>query len=272
MNAMWVVLLSALVLPALAFAAAIERAIPKPLADHPGNVFLVGEDVVVTMPAAKDEKGDTWRLTDYEGKTVDEGTAADGKATLGKLAVGYYELRRIVDGTPQKARVTVGVLAPLEAPTPLTSPIAIDTASAWFYPSGPRQEGAASLCALAGINWVRDRLAWREMEPKKGESAGPIRYDDTARKQAEARLQVLQVHHDSPVWAAVANKQVKRFPPDLRDAYSFQKEMAKRWKGQVLAFEPWNEADIDVFGGHTGAEMAALQKASYLGQIGRAHV
>jgi len=265
----------AALMPLLVFAAQTERPIPKPLPDHPGNVFLAGEDVVVEMPPAgtagqassgtKEEKGGAWRLTDYEGKTVAEGTAADGKATLGKLPVGYYELRRVVDGAPQAKRVTVGVLAPLLSPTPLTSPISIDVASAWFYPSGSRQEGAASLCALAGINWVRDRLAWREMEAKKGEFAPKNKYDDTARKQAEAGLQVLQVHHDSPAWAAWANRQVKRFPPDLRDAYNFQKEMARRWKGQVLAFEPWNEADIDVFGGHTGAEMAALQKASYLG-------
>ncbi|MCY3020875.1 MAG: hypothetical protein NTW87_17805 [Planctomycetota bacterium] len=260
----WVLLLGALAVPAVSFAAAIERPIPKPLPDHPGNTFLAGEDVVVEMPPPKEEKGGAWRLTDYEGKTVSEGTATEGNAALGKLLVGYYELRRVVDGTPQKARVTVGVLAPLEAPTPLTSPICIDAAAAWFYPSGPRQEGAASLCALAGINWVRDRLAWREMEPKKGEFAANNKYDDTARKQAEARLQVLQVHHDSPPWAN-SNGKGKRFPLDLRDAYNFQKEMARRWKSQVLAFEPWNEADIDVFGGHTGAEMAALQKASYLG-------
>ena len=40
---------------------------------------------------------------------------------------------------------------------------------------------------------------------------------------------------------------------------------ARDWQGQVLAFEPWNEADIPQFGGHTGAEMASFQKAAYLG-------
>jgi len=238
-----------------------ERSIPKPLPAHPGNVFLAGEEVVVPMPPAKDEKGGAWRLVDYEGKTVAEGTATDGKAALGKLPTGYYELRRVVDGTPQNPRVTVGVLSPLGAPTSLASPIAIDVAMAWFY-QGAQQEEAASLCTLAGINWVRDRLSWPQMEPKKGEFAAKNKYDDTSRKQTEAGLQVLQVHHNSPAWA---NKDGKRFPLDLRYAYNFEKEMARRWKGQVLAFEPWNEADIDVFGGHTGAEMAALQKASYLG-------
>ena len=41
--------------------------------------------------------------------------------------------------------------------------------------------------------------------------------------------------------------------------------MARRWTGQAVAFEPWNEADITMFGGHTGSEMASLQKAAYFG-------
>jgi hypothetical protein len=41
--------------------------------------------------------------------------------------------------------------------------------------------------------------------------------------------------------------------------------MARRYKGRVLAWEPWNEANITVFGGHTIDEMCAHQKAAYLG-------
>ena len=258
-----VVAIGSLVLLTIRLAAA-ERPIPKPLPGHPGNVFVAGEAVVVSLPlpGTSGQAGGTWRLTDYESNTVAEGAAIDGKAMLGKLRVGYYELRRVVAGAPQSEGVTIGVLAPLEAPTPLTSPISIDVASAWFYSTGPPQEGAASLCALAGMNWVRDRSAWREIEPKQNEFAAHTKYDDTARRQSATGLQILQVHHDSPVWA---NPDSKRFPLDLRDAYHFSEETARRWKGQVSAFEPWNEADIEPFGGHTGAEMAALQKASYLG-------
>ena len=65
-----------------------------------------------------------------------------------------------------------------------------------------------------------------------------------------------------PAWAGRSSK---HFPEDLRDIYQFLRHTAARWKGRVQAFEPWNEADIDMFGGHTGAEMASLQKAAYLG-------
>ena len=101
------------------------------------------------------------------------------------------------------------------------------------------------------------------MEKKRGEFApAPTRYDASARIQSAAGLRVLQVNHSSPGWASPDHK---RFPEDLRDAYRFYREMARRWAGQVTAFEPWNEADIVQFGGHTGAEMASLQKAATLG-------
>jgi len=54
-------------------------------------------------------------------------------------------------------------------------------------------------------------------------------------------------------------------PLDLRDAWAFNRAIARRWQGKVAAFEPWNEADIADFGGHTGSEMASLQKAAWLG-------
>src|SRR5882757_8720163 len=66
----------------------------------------------------------------------------------------------------------------------------------------------------------------------------------------------------SPPWAA---KNATHFPDDLRDAYNFYHALAKRWNGLADAIEPWNEPDIDMFGGHTGCEIASFQKAAYLG-------
>ncbi|MBI4323873.1 MAG: hypothetical protein HY674_01275 [Chloroflexi bacterium] len=231
----------------------IRRTPPKPLPQHPGNIFLGGEEIVVRLPG----ESATWNVLDYDGQAIAEVAAKEGKAALGRLPVGFYRLKR----AGETHWISVGVVAPLPAPTPLTSPIAMDVAMAWFYPA-EKMEVAANLCALAGVNWVRDRLNWAEMEPRRGEFARTNRYDASAYAQSRARLQALQVNHISPAWA---NPKQKRFPLDLRDAYRFYREMAARWKGQVRAFEPWNEADIPMFGGHTGGEMAAMQKAAYLG-------
>ena len=230
----------------------INRIIPKPLPGHPGNIFLAGEQVVVTL--RRDWTG-PWRVVDYDGKTVAKGKTA-GKISLGKLPVGYYEIPR-GEGKPP---IGVAVLAPLAAPTPMTSPIATDSSAPWTL--GDKLPEVGSLCALAGVNWVRGRLNWAQMEPKRREFAASTYYDTAARELNKAGLKVLQVNHHTPPWAGPKKN---RFPVDLRDAYRFYREMAKRWKGQVQAFEPWNEADWPQFGGHTGAEMASFQKACYWG-------
>ncbi|MBN2506554.1 MAG: hypothetical protein JXQ71_07660 [Verrucomicrobia bacterium] len=232
-----------------------SRGLPVPLAGNPGNIFLAGQDASVALPPGA---GGGWQLLDAGEKILSEPAVQDGRVSLGRLPVGFYRLRARNDSN---VWVSLGVLAPLKAPTPASSPVALDVAMAWFY-GADRMGAVANLCALAGVNWVRDRLTWAHMEPRRGQWAPDTAYDASARIQAEAGLRVLQVHHASPEWA---NPRRQRFPLDLRDAYRFQREMARRWKGQVLAFEPWNEADIPNFGGHTGAEMAAHQKAAYLG-------
>ncbi len=232
------------------------RTIPHPLPSHPGNIFLAGEQVSVAAPT---NGAATWRAIDYGGKPVAEGRVANGRAELGKLSVGYYELAW-GEGAASN-RVSLGVLEPLREPTPLTSPIGIDVAMAWFFPK-ESMAAPANLCTLAGMNHVRDRLLWPELEPKRGEFTANTRYDDSAKAQVAAGLKVLQVGHASAPWA---NPNGMHFPLDLRDIYDFYREMAHRWQGQVEAFEPWNEADIKEFGGHTGSEMATLQKAAYLG-------
>jgi hypothetical protein len=235
----------------------LPRTLPRPLAAHPGNVFLAGEEVVIPISL---RSAPEWLLLDSTNRWVAEVKAAGATVALGRLEPGFYRLRPTVGGAGTNW-VSLAVLPALKAPTPLTSPIGLDVAMAWFYPP-EKMDGVANLCALAGVNWVRDRLRWDEIEPERGKFAGPGKYDASARAQQRAGLQVLQVIHLSPPWA---NPQTKRFPLDLRDAYRFYREMARRWPGQVLAFEPWNEPDIEVFGGHTGAEIASLQKAGYLG-------
>ncbi|NMC19541.1 MAG: hypothetical protein GYA33_03890 [Thermogutta sp.] len=228
------------------------RPLPAALPSHPGNVFLEGEEIIVPMP------GGAWQLLDADDRVIAAVDTADEKAALGKLPVGFYRLRR---ENSEGDWVSLAVLRPLRVPTPHTSPVAVDVAMSWFYPP-EKMPAVANLCALAGVNWVRDRLAWREIEPRRGVFAEDTRYDAAAEAQSAAGLKVLQVNHSSPEWA---NPDHRRFPLDLRDCYNFHRHIAARWAGKVSAFEPWNEADIQVFGGHTGAEMASLQKAAYWG-------
>ena len=102
---------------------------------------------------------------------------------------------------------------------------------------------------------------WRELEPARGRFVANCLHDDSAAIQAAAGLKILQVNHSGPLWSW----ERRRTPSDLRDAFRFYREAARRWNGKVLAFEPWNEADIVDDSGQTGSEMASMQKATYLG-------
>ena len=112
------------------------------------------------------------------------------------------------------------------------------------------------------MKWVRDRSSWPEIETARGTWAGDTRYERAMRIQHDEGLKILQVNHISPLWAS---KDTKHFPDDLRDVYRFYQGLAKRWHGLADAIEPWNEPDIEPFGGHTGCEIASFQKAAYLG-------
>ena len=245
----------ALLTGSLAVGAAPSRHFPHTEPDHPGNIFVTGEDVFVKTPASDSR---SWTLVDYEKRTIAHGSTAGG-IRLGKLPAGYYEVTLAGEGSP--GTFSLGVLEALRAPTPLTSPVCIDVAAAWLVPAD-KMKATANLSALAGVNWVRDRLNWEELEPARGHFAESNKYDLSVAVQARAGLQVLEVSHRSPKWATATPE---RFPDDLRDAYDYHKALAARWQGKVGAFEPWNEADITMFGGHTGSEMASLQKAAFLG-------
>ena len=90
----------------------IGAATPRPLPEHPGNIFLEGESVLVTR-APFQVSG--WTLLDYDGKTISQSNYGAEAIDFGKLPVGYYELR---SGT---SRTTFGVIAPLTQPEPRTT-------------------------------------------------------------------------------------------------------------------------------------------------------
>jgi len=104
----------------------------------------------------------------------------------------------------------------------------------------------ANLAALAGANWVRDRITWGEMEniarpcphPKATMTFPPP-------SRLPAFLKILSTFHSTPSWAADKALDGKmtglRFPRDLRHHYRFCKEMALRFHGKVLAWEPGTE-------------------------------
>lgn len=247
------------------------RIIPKPLPEHPGNIFLFGEEAIV--PAAAEAA--QWKLVDIDGRPAGSGTldVKQQQVSLGRPGVGWYRADFFdAEGKPLDG-TTIGVLAALKAPTPADSPVSADSATAWFakrYENQPiHQEILANLAALAGVNWIRDRLSWGDIQKDRGEFAVDTIYDSSAALASKHGLNVLQVFHSTPGWAIDkkldGQRAWSRFPRDLRDHYAFSKAMGRCFQQSVRAWEPWNEANIEPFGGHTIDEMCSLQKAAYLG-------
>jgi hypothetical protein len=250
----------------------ISRSILTIAADHPGNIFTAGEAVTIALPQNLPEQVVRWQGVDDGGAVIAQGQLDRGAsmpANLGGLGIGWYRLNFLDASGKVVAWTTAAVLSPLTAPTPQDSPICVDSATSWFAKNdAPRQECFAYLAALAGVNWIRDRMSWGEVETAPGTYAQNTTYDSAAALQAKYGLKVLQVFHLTADWAVDrqldGERPSGRFPRDLRHFYSFCKAVAQRYEGRILAWEPWNEANIPMFGGQTIDEMCTLQKAAYL--------
>lgn len=254
-------------------AAAVEKIRPirctlPDAGNHPGNVFLRGQAVHVPLPAGIDG-AIKWQVTDETGRKVVDGKmtgASPQRAALGKLSIGWYRIAWSNSADKQLAWTTAAVLAPLVAPTPQDSPICVDAAIAWLAKDDPvSQDQLCRLATLAGVNWIRDRLRWRDIQPTQDQLVRDTTYDHAADIEHRYGLNVLQVFHDTPVWAAAARRGTGHFPTDLRHVYRFARAMSERFHGDVQAWEPWNEANVATFGGHTIDEICSYQKAAYLG-------
>lgn len=244
--------------------------LPKPLPQHPGNIFIAGERVTVPLTPPLPSNAVPWRMLDDNRKVIRSGQlnlASASKLEFPDLGPGWYRLECGTADQPDQLWTTLAVLAPLKSPTPRDTPIALDCASAWFAKDDPAKQAVyANLASLAGVSWVRDRLRWGEIEPRRGElTSARTTYDTSAAAQLAAGLQTLQVFHDTPIWARENPSDGGRFAPDLRDIYRSAKSLARRFHGQVAAWEPWNEANVATFGGHTVDQMCSWQKAAWLG-------
>ena len=247
----------------------IERNVPLPQRNLAG-VFLEGQVVTVTIATEVLSETTQWRVLDDRANLVKSGTPAPAASPieLGSMGIGWYRIEFLDRNGTLLAWTTAAVLAKPATPVPQDSPICLDSATAWFARNDrDKQDRLALLASLAGANWVRDRLRWRDIQPQGPQDfAEPgTTYDTSASIQTSRGLKVLQVFHDTPPWAVTEGDTSGRYAGDLRDVYRFCKAMAVRFRGTVHAWEPWNEGNVATFGGHTTDEMCSYQKAAYLG-------
>jgi hypothetical protein len=122
----------------------------------------------------------------------------------------------------------------------------------------------------AGFTWVKQRVAWREVE---GAAKGHFNWYFTDRIVDDAErlgLNVLFRLDHEPLWAMAArgdstNNGPPENPQDLGD---FCHAMANRYRGRVKAYQVWNEPNLArEWGGHPPdpIEYVELLRACYVG-------
>jgi hypothetical protein len=169
----------------------IPRSVPTPAQDHPGNVFLLGEEAAIELPQDQCAEATHWRVLDEQGAVVAKGLLDQVRQTpgsriiIGRLGIGWYRVEFLDPGEVALGWTTAAVLARLAEPVPQDSPICVDSATSWFAPNDPlRQERFAQLAALAGANWIRDRMSWTGAQTKPDKFPENTTYDSAATLQA----------------------------------------------------------------------------------------
>ncbi len=218
------------------------------------NAFAEGQ--AVQLQAAAGEPA-TIVLRDLAGRDVARREAPGvGPVDFGPLAPGYYEA--VCGETVLPLAVVIGPARRVVGP----SRLATDHAMSWLTPAA-QHEPLAALLKLCGVQQVRERLSWGEVAKEPGTLVWEGRYESSLDALASRQIGVFDVFHGVPGWSR-ADKDGKAACDDLRVIHEFARSLAERWRGKVQAWEVWNEPDISFFS-HPACEMAAFQKAAFLG-------
>jgi hypothetical protein len=115
----------------------------------------------------------------------------------------------------------------------------------WGGVNSTTQDRDAAAAADLGAKWVRLHVSWAEGEPNRGSySASALsRFDRGISLSRQNGAKVLVMVHQSPSWARDSSS-VNSPPRDVADYARFVAYLANRWKGQVSAYEIWNEPNV----------------------------
>jgi O-antigen ligase len=103
----------------------------------------------------------------------------------------------------------------------------------------------------AGIRWVRQRFGWDQIEPQRGELEWE-RWDAVVKACAAHDLQIIAVLDGSPAWARPDHLPAAAPlapPQEVSDWGAFVARVAERYRGQIAAYQLWDEPNLT---GHWG--------------------
>lgn len=156
----------------------------------------------------------------------------------------------------------------LGTPAPLFAPLSGDCLGRGEFPPrlavpryginaflfGTDKERVLALTGIAGFNWVRQQIHWRDLEGERGQFVWkPLDQIVSAARTRDVQL-VLSVVR-SPTWAT--SNGADGLPDDPATLANFLHAVATRYRGRVAAYQVWNEPNLAHENGGTPATPAA---------------
>lgn len=117
-------------------------------------------------------------------------------------------------------------------------------ASWWSY------QAEYTLDVAMGATWVRSDVTWSALQPTSTSKYSPIYLQDLDQRVAAAHsagLHLLIVLLGTPAWAQPTGGSSVSPPTNPQDYANTLAFLAKRYNGQGVAFEIWNEPDLRQF-------------------------
>ncbi|QWC85311.1 cellulase family glycosylhydrolase [Nocardioidaceae bacterium] len=149
--------------------------------------------------------------------------------------------------TTQVATTALPAVAARRGPRPVR--LGVQFHGLWSHQTPLTRGRTLDMIKESGARWVRLDVSWAMIQPREGsyDLVWGVPKVDTAIQEARARgLKVLVTFWLTPGWAN-GNKGERVGPDDPSDYAKALAWAVKRWKGEVRAWEVWNEQNSSDF-------------------------
>jgi len=94
------------------------------------------------------------------------------------------------------------------------------------------------------LHWAKGYVNWETVEPRPGKYRW-VDPDNTVAAFQSQQLRILLRVHGTPAWARPSGTFLSHPPNNVDDFGRFMSELAQRYRGQVAAYEIWNEPNLN---------------------------
>lgn len=198
--------------------------------------------------------------------------SADGQwLTFTSWQTGNHEVYALKASGGQPTRLTINeawddFLAINPQATFTTSPDegVVQAASALKLPSNPNFATGVNLADLGiaylvndlGFDWAKGYVNWGTVEPERDKFQW-VDPDNIVKALGDQQVKILLRVHGTPAWARPADSALSHPPTDSTDFANFMTTLVERYKGQVAAYEIWNEPNLNYEWGYLPPDPAA---------------